>query len=294
METVKQLLPIIMHVSLILVVLAVGLQSRWADFTYALSHPGLLLRGIVAVNLAVPAAAAILIALFPMSTGIKVGILMMAVAPLAPLVPGKMLKAGSACSYAIGLYVALMLLAVLIVPLTLVILSRIFPGEAWIPPMAIARLVFVSVLLPLIVGALVGTFAPVFAQRAAGIAQLLGNIGLVIFLVPALIVLGPPMLALVGDGTVVAIVLTVLAGLAAGHLLGGPNPANRTALAFAAATRHPGMAIMMARANYEDRQIVPTVILFLLTGVVVSALYQIWARKHAAAAEAGAAPAAAP
>lgn len=284
MDAIKQLLPIILQVSLILLVLSVGLQSHWRDFTFALARPGLLLRGIVAVNVVMPLVAAVLIMLFPMSQGIKVGIILMAVAPLAPLVPGKMLKAGSDCSFAVGLYVALMLLAVAIVPLTLAILSRIFPGDAWIAPMAIARLVLLSVLLPLVAGAVVGTLAPAFAQRAAPIVQLVANVGLAIFLIPALIVLARPMLALFGDGTILVIVLTVLAGLAAGHLLGGPDPHDRTALALAAATRHPGIAVMIAHANYDSPQIVPAVILFLLTGVVVSAFYQRWAGRRAAAA----------
>jgi BASS family bile acid:Na+ symporter len=219
--------------------------------------------------------------LFPLTPDIKAGIVLMGVAPLAPLAPGKMLKAGAPPSFTVGMYVALMLLAVVVVPATLALLSALFPVDVSIAPMKIARLVIISVLAPLVVGAVISAVAPAFAQRAAPVVLLLGNIGLVIFLLPALAVLARPMLALIGNGTIVVIMITVAAGLAAGHLLGGPEPADREALAFAAATRHPGIAAMIARENFQDHKLVPVLILFLLTGVVVSAVYRAWASRRA-------------
>lgn len=285
METIKHLFPLILQASLILIVAAVGLQARWIDFLEGFRQPGLLLRGIIAVNIVVPVVAVILVALFPLDGPVKAAIVLMAVSPLAPFVPGKMLKAGEPPSFAVGLYVALMLLAVIIVPLTLVLLSWLFPADAYIAPMAIAKLVLLSVLLPLVAGVAIGAIAPAFAQRAAPIVLIIANIGLVVVLVPMLIVLARPMLAALGNGTLVVIVLTVLAGLVAGHLLGGPVPADRTALALAASTRHPGMAIMIAGANFHDPHINPAVILFLLVGILVSGIYAGWAAKrHAGAA----------
>jgi len=279
MELVRQLLPLVLQVSLILIVVSVGLQSRWSDFLYALQNPSMLLRGIIAVNIVPPLVAAVLIAIFPLEPAVKFGIIVMAVAPLAPLVPGKMLKVGSKPSFAVGLYVALILLAVAVVPLVLAILSRIFPADADIAPRAIAHVVLLSVLLPLVVGTLIGTLFPAFAGRAAPIAQAIGGIGLLLYLVPVVIILAPRMLALLENGTLIVIALTLAAALAGGHMLGGPSGTDRMALALAAATRHPGIAVMIAHANVTHPDIIPCVILFLLVGMVVSGLYQPWARK---------------
>jgi hypothetical protein len=49
------------------------------------------------------------------------------------------------------------------------------------------------------------------------------------------------MWTLVGNGAVLPIIAFVLVGLVIGHLLGGPTPENRTALAFSTASRHPGL-----------------------------------------------------
>jgi BASS family bile acid:Na+ symporter len=288
-ETLKQLLPLIMQLSLALLVAAVGLQSRWGDIVYAFRRPALLVRGIIAVDVVPPIVAAVLVAILPLPDPVKVGIVLMAVSPLAPFAPSKMLKAGAENSFAVGLYVALMLLAVVTVPLAVYLLSRVFGVEASIAPAAIANLVLTSVLLPLLIGLAIGSLAPALAEPAARIAKLVGNIGLLVFIVPVLIVLAKPMLALVGDGALLSIVLVVSSGLAAGHLLGGPEQVDRMALAFAAATRHPGMAFLIAKTNFDNPKVVPAEIMFLLTGIVVSSVYQaLMKSRHPAPGHVGA------
>ena len=65
----------------------------------------------------------------------------------------------------------------------------------------------------------------------------------------------------IGNGSLAAIVAFVFIGLAAGHLLGGPEPANRTVLAFTTSSRHPGIAIAIASANFPGQKLVFAVIL---------------------------------
>ena len=86
---------------------------------------------------------------------------------------------------------------------------------------------------------------------------------------------------LIGDGSVLAIIVTVAAGLAAGHWLGRPNPANSNALAVAAAIRHPGIAALIVHANFTDPRVMMAVVLFLLTSVIVSTVYQKLAKRWA-------------
>ena len=277
---IRALLPLILQVSLILIVAAAGLQARWRDLECALRRPGLFLRAVVAVNVVVPLVAVVMAMLLPIDPAIKAGIVIMAVSPLAPFVPGKMLKAGAEASVAIGLFFALILLAVLIVPATFALLSELFPADARLSVGTIFRFVLVSILLPLAGGLLVAKLAPSIAPRLARLASLVGMLLLLPLVVGILYRTGGPMLAVIGDGTLAVIVVTVTAGLAAGHLLGGPEPANRMALAAAAATRHPGIAILVAHSNFDDPRVVATVALFLFTSILVSAVYQAWAKKR--------------
>lgn len=284
METLKQLLPLLLQGSLILIGIAIGLQSRWSDFLFALRNPGVLLRGFLAVNVIPPIAATVLISIIPLTLPVKMGIILMAIAPLAPVAPVSLLKTGASSHGVIGVYFALMLLSVIVVPLSVSILSATIPGEAAIAASAIWRLVLASVVIPLIAGAVIASFAPDLARKLAPLAQMLGTTGLLIFLVPTLAALAGAMLALVGNATLIVIALTVAAALMGGHLLGGPERASRAALATAAATRHPGIAFTIGSANSDHPQLAPAIMLFLLVGIMVSALYGVWLKRSARAA----------
>jgi BASS family bile acid:Na+ symporter len=82
-----------------------------------------------------------------------------------------------------------------------------------------------------------------------------------------------------------AILLFIGIGLAAGHLLGGPDDGNRTALALATATRHPGVAIAVVHAVAPaEKDVAAVVFLYLLVGVAASIPYMKWRQRVRAGA----------
>jgi BASS family bile acid:Na+ symporter len=278
---VKALLPVLIQISLMLVVVSVGMQASWTDLVAVIRRPALLGRAFLAVNVVVPAVALVMVLILPMAPIIKVGIFIMAVSPLAPFVPGKMMKAGAETPYAIGLYIALISLAVIIVPATLGLVSWTFGKELAAPIGPIAKLVLTSVFVPLLVGLSMAAFAPEFSRRFAHFVHIIAMLALLPVVVLVLYASTGQVIALIGNGTVLATFVTVAAGLAVGHWLGGPEPANRMALALAAATRHPGIAGLIVHANYQDKRAMMAVVLFLLNSVVVSGLYVAWmSRRH--------------
>ena len=279
---VKALVPLFVQISLTLIVGSVGMRSEWRDLRLALNQPARLLRGILAVNVVVPLAAILIVLVLPIDLPVKQGIVIMAVSPLAPLIPGRLLKAGADASVAVGLYFWLLLLAVAIVPASVALLGAVTDTDVFLPAAEIAWLVFASVLAPLLGGMAIAKLLPRQAPILAKIAGLLGNLMLLLFVAAILYLSGSQMIALAEDGTLLACVVTVLAAIAGGHFLGGPEPLNKMALGIAAATRHPGIAIMIARSGLEDRRVVLAVLLFLFVSVIVSAIYQAWASKRGA------------
>jgi BASS family bile acid:Na+ symporter len=78
-------------------------------------------------------------------------------------------------------------------------------------------------------------------------------------------------------------VVFALVGLAAGHLLGGPDPENRIVLALSTATRHPGIAIAIAAANFPDQKAAPAaVLLYLIVSALVAKPYLTWVKRRRA------------
>jgi BASS family bile acid:Na+ symporter len=273
---------LVAQASLMLLVLAVGLESSWSDLAYVWQRPGLLLRGFVAVNLIVPASALLLCLAFPVDKMTEAGLVIMAVSPLAPLVVGKMMKTGADRAYVVGTYSALVAISVLVVPATFELLGALFGRDASVPIAMIARFVLVSVAAPLVVGVIVATISKDFGHRAAPIATKIAFACLVPIILLIIYRSGGAALALVGDGSLAVIVLTVVAGIGAGHLMGGEDRTRRTALAQAAATRHPGIAAMVANRHFHDKQVLLAIVLFLLTSIVVSAIYARWMTSRAA------------
>ena len=279
MPALQQLIPLILTLSLSGLVAAVGLDSSLAELLSLFRRPARLAKAVLAVNVIVPVAAAIAIQLFPLTPVVRGGIILMAVSPVPPLVPGKVVKIGADKSYAYGLYTALALLSVVIVPMTVAIISRAYGVTVSLGLLAVARNVTLTVILPLLIGLALQRLLPAQAAALSGILSKLAMGLLVIAFVPLLIAVWPAILALVGNGTVLAMALVAAIALAAGHWLGGPERADRGALAMAAATRHPGIALMIAGAAGADKAVTAAILNFLLVGLVVAIPYQLWL-KH--------------
>jgi len=276
----KELVALAVQISLLLIVLSLGLRSRWSDLTYAFKHPRQLLRAFVAVNLVVPLVAYVLCRLLPVAPLTGAGLVLMAVSPLAPFAPGKMLKAGADRPFVDGVYLTLLIAAVVIVPATIAILSAISLHTAQISVFDVALFVAKSVLIPMLVGLTVSGIWPALAGKLAPIARVTGYVLLIPIALLILIKMGSGLAGLIGDGTLIVITVTVLAGIVAGHWLGGKVAGHRIALSQAAATRHPGIAGLIAHKNFADPQVMLAIVLFLLVSIVVSTLYSRWAHSE--------------
>jgi BASS family bile acid:Na+ symporter len=98
---------------------------------------------------------------------------------------------------------------------------------------------------------------------------------------PILFTAWPTIVSLTGDGTIIALATFVLVGLAVGHLLGGPDPEDRSVLALSTASRHPGVALAIAHATFPEQQLVlAAVLLYLLVSALVPMPYLAWNRRR--------------
>jgi BASS family bile acid:Na+ symporter len=282
METLKQILPILVRGSLAALVLSVSLDSTREQFLYLLKRPAQLGRAVMAVSVLTPAAAVVLVSVLPLHAVSKAGIILLSISPVPPFVPGRNRSVGGSREYVYGLFAAFALLAIVIVPLSVLVMDWIFGARYLIGPWPIARLILISVAIPLGIGQIIRRFAPGFAERAGPIVVKFALAVLVLALIPFLIRLWPIFGSLVGDGSVLAGILFAIAALAIGHLLGGPDPGDRAALAITAGTRHPGIALLVASANTADKRIAAAAVMCFLICAVVTMVYQLAAKRRLA------------
>lgn len=274
MEALKQILPVLLSGSLAGLVLTVGLKSSPGNLVYVLRRPMLFLKAMLAVELVPFVAAALLVWLLPLEPVVKAGILLMAISPVPPLVPGQELSIGARKEFAYGLYIAMVLLSIVAVPAAFRIASALFGRGIDIPFSLIAMTVFTGVILPLAAGVVINRLAPRFAERAGPWVYRISMLLVMLAFASILISVWPAMIALVGNGTLLAMIALVVVTLAGGHLLGGPDPVDRATLAVASSVRHPGIAMLLANTAFADKRVSAAVLLFLLVGMITGALYK--------------------
>jgi bile acid:Na+ symporter, BASS family len=276
------LVPAVLQTSIFLLVLSIGLTATPQDALMMARHPGKLLRMVVAMNLVVPAFAVAAALAFELHPTIEIAMVAIAISPVPPVLPIKAMQAGPQRSYAVGLLTAASVLSVAYIPLVVMALDRLFPSDLAMSPLVVAKAVSLSVLAPLAAGLLLRRLAPRLAERSARLVMRTAVALLALALLPVLVGAFPRVVSLIGNGTLLALAALVVAGLVAGHLLGGPAPEERSMLALASASRHPAVAVALAHANFpDDRLVVPAVLLYLIVCMVVTTPYLLWSRRRA-------------
>jgi len=278
--SLAEIVPLVLKLSIVTLVFTIGLGTEPRELTDLLRRPAQLLRSLAAMSLVMPIVAVVLVKLFTLSPPVEVMLVCLSLSPIPPILPKKMVKAGGGHAYVMALLCTASLFAIVWAPLAGLLLDKIFAAQITIPAVPVAELVGMTVLGPVIAGIVVRAAVPKLAERAAGPLSTVATVLLLLFLVLLLVKLGPAILSLIGHGTLFAIVAFLVVGLAVGHLLGGPKEGDRTVLALATASRHPGVALSLAGIVFPaERAVAPAILLYLLVGLVVTLPYVSWRRK---------------
>src|SRR3954468_23001016 len=114
--TSTQVVMFAVKASLALTVFATGLSARRGDAAWLFRHPALLARSILSMNVILPLMAVSVAIAFSLNHAVKIALIALAISPVPPILPVKMIRAGGGSSYAISLLVASALLAVITIP----------------------------------------------------------------------------------------------------------------------------------------------------------------------------------
>lgn len=276
------LVPLGLKASVAFLVLGLGLEATFEDALSLFRKPMQLLRSLFAINIVMPLFAVLLAIVFDLHPAVKIALVALAVSPVPPILPRKQGKAGGRRSYAIGLLVAAGLLAIIFVPLAVELLGRGFGTDSHISITAVAKLIVMTIIGPLLTGLILCAFLPAFAERIVRPISLIATLLLFSCALLVLFSSWAAIVSLIGNGTIVAIAAFVMVGLLTGHLLGGPAGEDRSVLALATAAHHPGIALAIATANFPERKLAPAaVILYLIVMVIVTSFYVMWRKRHA-------------
>lgn len=277
------LVPLALKVSIAMTVVSLGLEARPSDVLDLLRRPGLMARSVLALNVLMPVVAVGMTMAWDLHPAVQIAVVALALSPVPPMLPRNQLKVGGSSRYVYGLLVTAGLGAVVIVPLGLDLVERFYGRSLHVAPSSIATIIITGVLAPLAAGMAIRAAAPDLAGR---VARPLATASTVLLALAALAVIakaGPAMVSLLGDGALRAFGAFIAVGLAAGFLLGGPDPDDRDVLALATASRHPGIALAIAGGNFPDQTLaMPAVLTYLLLCAALTAPYLRWRRPEMA------------
>jgi BASS family bile acid:Na+ symporter len=279
--TLQQAVVLALQVSILMTVFGFGLRTTVSDVMDLVRRPSLVGRSLVAMFVIMPIVAVALAQAFELRPSVEIALVALAISPIPPLLPGREQKAGGHASYALGLMMIAAALSIAIVPAEVDMVGRYFMRPLAMSPWAIAGIALKAAVLPLVAGMLLRAVLPDVAARITKPVGLIATVVLVAGVLALLAGTFTAVLSLVGNGTVVAMVAFVVMGLAVGHGLGGPSANDRLVLALSTASRHPAIALAIAKANFPDEpHLGATIILYLLVSLLIGIPYQIWQKRR--------------
>ncbi|HZZ94633.1 MAG TPA: hypothetical protein VFE23_18865 [Usitatibacter sp.] len=249
-------------------------RSAWSD-------RGLMLRALFCTLVAVPLLAVLLVRTFALPRDAQVGVVLMALAPGAPVALRRAVRSGADTGFAVALQVTLVVASVLTLPLSVAALDEMFAGQAAVTPRQLAAQALLGQGVPLLLGAGARHFAPHAMARARTALDASVNVILGLLLAVVLADVWRPV-SQASVRVAVAIATTALAGLAIGHVLGGPGRATRTALAMASGARNTGLALLVATLNDASDGINAAILAYFVIAALVVTPYLAWRRPRLA------------
>jgi BASS family bile acid:Na+ symporter len=282
--SLAELVPLVLKASIMTIVFSLGLTALPRDLVYLVSHPGRLTLSLASMFVVMLIAAGGMSRLLDLPRPVEILVVALALAPIPPLLPRKTAKAGGDASYTVGLLVAASLFSIVWIPFALWLLRTVFEAPLQASTGDLLNTVLLSILAPLAAGALLARFTPKFASWVQPAFARLGNLLLLAAIVPILFKTWHPALLQIGGGTLLALAAFVVVGLITGQLMGGPDPDDRTVLAFATSTRHPGIAMSLAALNFpQEKTVVAVLLLYLIVAAVLTIPYMMWRKRVGAA-----------
>jgi bile acid:Na+ symporter, BASS family len=276
---------LLVKITIFTIMLEIGITLPFGQLTSLWRRPALLIRSLLAVLVLVPAVVLLLLWLLDLPPAVATGLAVLAAAPGAPLTTMRAQMASGSTPYSASLQLTLALVAVLVTPFTLAIFHALFVLETeGLPALEVARQVAIVQFLPVSIGLLLRRFLPGLAGAAAKPLTVLANV-LFVLLIAAILV--PAMRMILHFGALPALAVVIMAGvsLALGHLLGGPVPAERAALAISSIARNVGLALFITVLNHAEQAVIPTLLSYMILGAIVAVPYSAWSKRRVAGSE---------
>lgn len=285
MAMIDWLINVVVTISLIEMMAAVGLGVTFGELAGAARNWRLVGKAVLANYVCVPAATVGLVMLFrPADPMVAVGFLILAACPAAPFGPPCTQIARGNVANAVGLMAILAASSAIAAPVLLQLLLPLMAADRalQVDTLQIAGTLVATQLLPLCAGLCVRHWLPRLADRLQKPANLLTGI-LSVAAVGLVLAAQFHLLVEIDWLGWVAMAALLVASLACGWLLGGPGVDNRKAMALTTSLRNVGVGLVIATGNFSGTAAVTGAVVYGLFEIIGSLLVALWWARRGAA-----------
>lgn len=264
-EFFRSLVQIIAPIFVVSTMLNVGLTQKLSDITGHLKNWPFVLKMLVANFVLAPLLMIVALHFAPFDPALKAGLLVFSLCAGAPF----LIKLTQTAQHDVALGAAvMMLLMIATVVYTPLVLPRVLSGitvDAW----AVAKSLFLQLLLPIALGMLAIQFLPRIAKHVQPWAARLGNISLYLLLAATLVGYFPNMIAIVGTGAIFVGLAFVAAAFGIGYLAGAGKDHLEDVGGLATAQRNTAAGVIIAIQNFTDPNVLVMLTLANTLGIVM-------------------------
>ncbi len=260
-------------VSVILLMLGVGMGTSFRQVADAVRQFGVVLRGVLANFLVTPVLIYLVLLSLPLPPDVKIGIMLMAAAPVAPMAPPFVAGARGDVAYGVGLMVVVAVLSVVFTPLILGLALPKSEAGIQVDPMQIVQTLVTVQLIPIGIGMAICQLRPNWAEKLLKFVPRIGQIGLV---VGVGLLLASQFEHILSISLMSYLVLVLLVGgclFIGDWMLAGEPEDKRRALAVSTAIRNIPLAFLIANSSFPDSAVGPVTLVFSVFTMVLSVLY---------------------
>ncbi|WP_102126822.1 bile acid:sodium symporter family protein [Deinococcus planocerae] len=264
-EFLQRLAGFAVPIFVISTMLNVGLTQKLPDIVGYWKEWPFVLKMLLANFVLAPLVMILAVNLFTFPPALEAGLLIFALCAGAPF----LIKLTQTSEHDLALGAATMLLlmvgTVIYAPLVLPLVLEGISVNAW----AVARSLFLQLLLPIAVGMLLAQFLTGFAKTIQPWAAKIGNYALYVVLGATLIGYLPNMLDIVGTGAILLGVVFVLAAFGIGYVLGKGEDHTEDVGALGTAQRNTAAGLIIATQNFSDPNVLVILTLSNALGIVM-------------------------
>jgi BASS family bile acid:Na+ symporter len=265
---------ILTYLFLVSTMLVIGLTVTGAEILASLRDRRLVGRMLLGNLVFVPALGFLLIVFIPLSSGTRLAIALLALAPGGLTAIQFTGKVKGSLAFAAAAAFVLTLLSVAVTPILIKLLLPLETGLD-LPFMTIILFVLLYLFLPLIAGLGIRRGLEKAAKMLGRGALIVSNISFV-----ATILLTSAMkkeaMGAVGKETVLALLLLVILSMTIGWSMGGPDGGNRRVLAIATSMRNAGLCLIIALRAFPGSGADAAVIAFMGLMVPPNMLFTVY------------------